>query len=155
MSKYLLYWWAAFCLQILGAGIAFKFGVYDVIYAVDPTYITTLITSIHVIASLLIGYSVWKKSLIFDKSLWYVADTQMTLGMIGTLIGFIIMFKVAFVTQGQLTPDINTIKNSISEIGSGMGIAIRATLLGIMSTALLKGQLLILEHGGDDFEEPT
>lgn len=143
MNKYLIYWWVIWCFQVLACATAAKFGLYQEIIGIDPTHITQLIASIHVLASLLIGWCIYAQRDPFTEALWYTAETQLSLGMIGTLIGFIIMLNSAFahVSNG----DLEGIKNSIAMIGVGMGVAIRATLLGLVSGVLIKAQLLILD----------
>lgn len=142
MNRYLLYWWAGFWLQVLGIVTAIKFGIFQQIFGVDYTHITILIFSLHCLATGAIGWHIWRKSQPFFDFLWYMAETQLSLGMIGTLVGFIIMFTL-FQHMGAV--DINGIKDGIAAIGTGMGIAIRATLLGITSSVLLKAQILFLE----------
>ncbi len=117
------------------------FGLVAHIFSVDLTYITYVIAVIHTIGTLLIGWCIWKKIDSFIDALWFVAEGQLSLGMIGTLIGFVIMLYSAF-SGGN---DIAAIKESIVMIGVGMGIAIRATLLGLVSGYLIKAQLLLLE----------
>lgn len=143
MNKYFIYWWVITCLQVLFFAICAKFGLYHELIGVDPTHITKLIAFIHIAACLIIGYSIWKRHEPFSEALWYTAETQLSIGMIGTLIGFIIMLNSAF---GHISGgDIESIKNSIAMIGIGMGVAIRATLLGLFSGVIIKAQLLILD----------
>lgn len=143
MNRYLVYWWVIWCFQVLACATAAKFGLYQEIIGVDPTHITQFIGLIHIAASVIIGWCIYKKHEPFSEALWYTAETQLSLGMIGTLIGFIIMLNSAFahIANG----DIEGIKNSIAMIGVGMGVAIRATLLGLVSGVLIKAQLLILD----------
>ena len=143
MNKYLIYWWVIWCFQVLACATAAKFGLYQEIIGIDPTHITQLIAFIHVTVSLMIGWCIYKQHEPFSEAFWYTAETQLSLGMIGTLIGFIIMLNSAFthISNGEL----DGIKNSIAMIGIGMGVAIRATLLGLISGVLIKAQLLILD----------
>ena len=143
MNKYMIYWWVLCCLQVLGFATAIKFGLYYDIIGIDPTHITKLIAIIHIVTSIIVGYCIFRKNEPFSDALWYTAETQLSIGMIGTLIGFIIMLNSAFAHIG--TGDIGGIKDSIAMIGLGMGIAIRATLLGLLSGVLIKAQLLILD----------
>ena len=148
MNRYLVYWWLAFCLQILAIATAIKFGLYERIIGIDPTHITTLIASLHVIATMLIGWSIWKGKTIFAEALYWSAQTQLGLGIVGTLAGFMMILDVAFGTG--MGGDIEAIKHSISIIVLGLGISIRCTLLGIISNILINGQLAILETKIDD-----
>ena len=143
MNRYVLYWWLMWCFQVLAFATAAKFGLYQEIIGVDPTHITKLIAIIHVIASILIGWCIWQRREPWIDAFWYTAETQLSIGMIGTLIGFIIMLNSAFANIAG--GDIDAIKNSIAMIGIGMGVAIRATLLGLLSGVLIKAQLIVLD----------
>jgi MotA/TolQ/ExbB proton channel family len=143
MNKYVVYWWVMWCLQVLGFATAAKFGLYQEIIGVDPTHITKLIGFIHITASLILGWCIWQRREPWSDALWYTAETQLGIGMLGTLIGFIIMLNSAFAHIA--TGDIESIKGSIAMIGIGMGVAIRATLLGLLSGILIKAQLLVLD----------
>lgn len=147
MHKHLLYWWLMCCLQVLFLAIAYKFSIYDLIIKIDYTRITIGILLVHAIATIIIGYFTWKKISNTD-ALWYIAETQLSLGMIGTLVGFIIMLTAAF-GHGD-TATLESIKTSIISIGNGMGIAIRATLVGLASGVILKAQILNLEKSCED-----
>jgi len=147
MNKYWIYWWLIACLQVLGLLIAWNTGAWDFIISIDYTKITLLILGIHTFVSGYIGWLLWKRKEPYTGMLWYAAETQLSIGMIGTLIGFIIMTHSAFGNFSHI--DIDVIKTSIGQIGSGMGIAIRATLLGITSSALLKLQLELLERSSE------
>ena len=151
MHKYGLNWWAMACLQLLGFALAIQFGWYQEIISPDKTGITLLILGIHAISSLAIGWYTLRKQQPYSEVFWYVAETQLSLGMIGTLIGFIIMLNAAF---GHIaSADIESIRASIVTIGVGMGIAIRATLLGLISGVLIKAQLLNLEKSVESKQE--
>lgn len=139
----MLYWWFGFCIQCLAAATAIHYGVAYEILGKDPFYITSFILFLHVGASLLVGNCIYYSKEPFVDSLWFTAEAQLSIGMIGTLIGFMYMFNHAF-GHGS-GGDIQHIKESIVYISTGMGVAIRATLLGLLSGVLLKAQLLILE----------
>jgi hypothetical protein len=141
MTQAMLIWWFFFCLQIFGAVIGFHFDVLDMIIAADPTYISLLILCIHAVTVLIIGYYTYKRDLSNLEPLWFVSETQLGLGMVGTLVGFIIMFSGAFATG--LTAE--NIKTVITAIALGVGTAIWTTLVGLTSGLIIKALLVNLE----------
>lgn len=141
MTQAMLIWWFFFCLQIFGAVIGFHFDVLDMIIAADPTYISLFILCIHAVTVLIIGYYTYKRDLSNLEPLWFVSETQLGLGMVGTLVGFIIMFSGAFATG--LTAE--NIKTVITAIALGVGTAIWTTLVGLTSGLIIKALLVNLE----------
>lgn len=141
MTQAMLIWWLFFCLQVFGVVVGYHFGVLDMILAADPTYISTLILFIHVTTVLAIGYYTYRKDLSNIEPLWFVSETQLGLGMIGTLVGFIIMFSGAFGTGISA----ENIKNVITAIALGVGTAIWTTLIGLSSGLIIKALLVNLE----------
>lgn len=137
----MLIWWFFFCLQIFGALVGFHFDVLDMIIAADPTYISIFILCIHAVTVLIIGYYTYTRDLSNIEPLWFVSETQLGLGMVGTLVGFIIMFSGAFAVG--ITPE--NIKNVITAIALGVGTAIWTTLVGLSSGLIIKALLVNLE----------
>jgi len=72
---------------------------------------------------------------------WYVVDILIRLGLIGTIIGFILIF--ASLNQTPL-PDAPNIQSLLLTMSGGMGTALYTTLLGLISATLLGAQYLIL-----------
>lgn len=141
MTQAMLIWWFFFCLQIFGALVGFHFDVLDMIIAADPTYISIFILCIHAVTVLIIGYYTYTRDLSNIEPLWFVSETQLGLGMVGTLVGFIIMFSGAFAVG--ITPE--NIKNVITAIALGVGTAIWTTLVGLSSGLIIKALLVNLE----------
>lgn len=141
MTQAMLIWWLFFCLQVFGAVIGYHFDILNMIIAADPTYISMFILLIHAVTVLVIGYYTYKKDLSNTDSLWFVSETQLGLGMIGTLVGFIIMFSGAF--SGVISTE--NIKNIITSIANGVGTAIWTTLVGLSSGLIIKALLVNLE----------
>jgi len=143
MNKYMLYWWFGFCVQVLAAVTALHYGIAYELLGKDPFFITSFILILHVGSSLATGWYIFRKENYGVEPLWFIADAQFTIGMLGTLVGFIYMFNHAF--AGGSVGDMQQIKDSIAFISTGMGVAIRATFLGLLCGLLLKVQLLILD----------
>lgn len=77
---------------------------------------------------------------------WFIADVLIKLGLLGTVIGFIIMLNA--VSQMETT-DINTAKLMLSNMSDGMRIALITTLTGLSTGLLLGIQYQFLDHVSD------
>lgn len=77
---------------------------------------------------------------------WFIADLLFKLGLIGTVVGFVLML-------GSITNmdevDITTIQNVLYDMSDGMRVALFTTLAGLSSGALLGMQCQLLDRGAD------
>ena len=73
---------------------------------------------------------------------WFVADAMLKLGLLGTVIGFILMLSSI---QSIESFDVETLKNALSAMSGGMGVALFTTLFGLVGGILLKLQYYILD----------
>lgn len=77
---------------------------------------------------------------------WFASDLCLTIGMIGTVSGFIMMLS------GFYTVDVSkvqTIQELIKQLGAGMSTALYTTLVGLICSALLKIQYFNLNQAID------
>jgi hypothetical protein len=72
----------------------------------------------------------------------FVSDTMMKLGLVGTIIGFIVMLAPI---AGLDPADRGAIKSSMSLMSDGMAIAMYTTLAGLVGSILVKIQYYMLE----------
>ena len=85
---------------------------------------------------------------VIDK-LWWCTQALVTLGMIGTVIGFLLMLSNAFASIDL--SDIDSTQAALTDIGIGMATALLTTFFGMTGGLLLQVQLLgrgRLNHGG-------
>ena len=75
---------------------------------------------------------------------WYVVDLLIKLGLVGTVIGFIIMLS-SIVTIENF--DLSLMQTLLQKMSAGMMIALYTTLTGLVSSILLAFQNKILEGG--------
>lgn len=141
MTQAMLVWWFFFCLQSFGVLIAAYFDVFSMLILADSTFISIFILFIHFLTVLIIGYYTYMRDLSNIDPLWFVSETQLGLGMIGTLVGFIIMFHGAF----SVGVTVENIKGVIEAIALGVGTAIWTTLVGLSSGLIIKALLVNLE----------
>ena len=85
---------------------------------------------------------------------WFTSDLCLTVGMIGTVAGFIFMLSTAFASID--VSNVASLQNVLSQMSAGMGTALYTTAAGLISSAFLKIQYfnfsteidrLAVEHG--------
>ena len=74
---------------------------------------------------------------------WLVADGLLKLGLIGTVIGFIIMLSAITEIDGF---DFTMMKEMLQNMSGGMEVALYTTLSGLVTSILLTIQYSYLEH---------
>jgi hypothetical protein len=75
---------------------------------------------------------------------WFISDSMFKLGLLGTLIGFILMLAPINAIK---TFDPLTMKAAMSTMSSGMAVALYTTLAGLVGGLLLRLQYYFLETG--------
>ncbi len=81
---------------------------------------------------------------------WFVVDILLKLGLIGTIIGFILMLSSVANTASL---DVNTMQKVLKQMSAGMGTALFTTLAGLTGSILLGLQYLLLDKGADTLIE--
>ena len=74
---------------------------------------------------------------------WFVADGVLSLGMVGTLAGFLMVLYSTF--QGLDVGDTDSMKKAIETLATGMGTALLTSLVGLVASITMKFQLVTLE----------
>ena len=157
--KVFLRWWLVFVTMLLLTVASYNFGLIEQVWNDDFTKLSFINLLLLIITSIWCGFqtlqfeNIINKTKIATASLkrlehkietgWFVSDLTLSIGMIGTVIGFIAMLG-GFATLD--IENINTIQDLIKELGSGMSAALYTTLTGLISSALLKIQFFNLNH---------
>ena len=88
-----------------------------------------------------------KKTIGFYEFGWFSSDVMLKLGLIGTVIGFIIMLgSLAEIT----TFDVTLLQGVLTTMGSGMGVALYTTLSALTTGVLIATQYYNLEAGCEE-----
>ncbi len=156
----MLRWWVVFMIINIGTVFLLVSGVADTINEVDFTKISFLIYASFYVFSARNGihtYKLSKKETITEDDIdeysrksevgWFVADALLTLGMIGTVVGFIYMLS----TIGLTTVSAATIPIVLAKMSIGMSTALYTTAAGLICSLLLKLQLFDLSNYLDKF----
>ena len=148
MSAFLK-WWLLITLTVVGLSIAAYFNFIQFLYAHDLTKLSVAILALFAATSSVIGYKLWKERGVKKKKYgydveWFVSEMMISLGMIGTVIGFIYMLYSVF-SSLNIT-DTMAVQESLGKMAQGMGTALLTTLVGLVSSVLVKSQLVMVEN---------
>jgi flagellar motor component MotA len=138
---------------MVGLAFVWKAGLVSKIAQKDDTYVSFIIMAVFMVVSPLCGLSTravcraqdggnWdeqfkKKAEGWNETGWFYSELCLTLGMLGTVIGFVLMLG------GFEQLDMNNVASMnafITSFGHGMSKALYATLVGIVCSILLKLQ---------------
>ena len=92
MSKAFLLWWIQVVTVSFAAILIFTYGWFNKLYEADQTKISFIIIIIFTAASIAAGFLSFKsvnnyKTL--SNYIWFASETMVTLGLIGTVAGFL------------------------------------------------------------------
>jgi hypothetical protein len=148
-----LRWWLFFCLTILATSVCYYFEFFNELLEKDATRLSFVIIGIYFLASTYVGKLTNDQRRGKDYSTglnvsWFASESLLTLGMIGTVAGFIIMLGDSFGSIDTANPE--TLKQALSSMALGMSTALYTTLTGLILSQALKIQLVNLESGEED-----
>jgi hypothetical protein len=151
LSRSVLIWVLIICCQVLVVSIAEYFNFHNLLLENDKTKLSFFIIFIWGLASMFIGYwhTLTDKIVIrrFENIGWYLAETCMALGMLGTVSGFLMMLGAAFANID--VANTQNLQSALSNMAAGMSTALYTTLIGLIMSMFIKSQLVSLEHYAD------
>lgn len=153
MNNIFTRWWVTMCVLGLGAIYAYYTGLFEALWALDRSRISSVTLVIFVGLALYIGrltYKLSKETWLHSKDVkrvlpvcWFFAENLMSLGMLGTIIGFMMMLGPALATLD--TTNTAATKATIISMGVSMSTALITTLVGLSTAMVSKGLLINLE----------
>lgn len=144
MTKAFLQWWLFFVMQIIILAASYVYELHLYILNNDQTYISFILIAIWLLTSMRIGYKMMKNIKSSNEKFWFIAETCMAIGMMGTVLGFILMLGGSNLAAIDPT-DVEGMKNVIGQLASGMATALLTTLTGLIVSVSLRTQLMIGE----------
>ena len=146
-----LRWWLLIVVMLLASFGAFQTGIVDEVYKVDVTGLSFLIMGILTVMSIKCGIDTFRLTStenVTEKDIndsyskaelgWFVSDICLTIGMIGTVAGFIYMLSSSFANID--VSNVSSLQNVLSHMSAGMATALYTTAAGLVSSAFLKVQ---------------
>lgn len=143
-----LKWWLYLSLIVLGTVTAGYFGLFGKVNEADTTKISFLIYGLFVIYTVLTGINTKKAGepganidnlCRFDRRGHFISSLMMGLGLIGTVIGFILMSDVSFADLKM--DNITSMKDALANMGAGISTALYTTAVGQVCGWALRLQL--------------
>ena len=133
-----------------------------VLWEHDSTKLSFLLLILFIQMSAWCGYKTWRLSRFLDRDEtekylvekieglmeagWFASDLCLSIGMVGTVIGFITMMS----GFGKIdVANMTTVQDMIKSLGAGMSTALYTTLVGLVCSALLKIQYFNLSQAID------
>ena len=143
-----LRWWLLFCTSIAAMYIVHTFGFTQALLDNDMTRLSFVIISLFFGSSIFVGYETYKKSKGASVEsgtniAWFITEMMLALGMIGTVIGFILMLGSSF--ESLNIQDTTSVKAALTDMATGMSTALYTTLVGLVCSQALKVQLVNVE----------
>ena len=144
-------WWVQTVAICFASFFIYSFEWFEALYNSDQTKISFLILTVFIIASVTVGYLSYKKFNNFNKLsnyVWFSSETMVTLGLIGTVAGFLLMLSTAF--DNLDVKNVENVQEVITDMSLGMSTALCTTLVGLVCSVLTKVQMVILENNQDE-----
>lgn len=112
------------------------------------TKISFVILSLFAITTATTGFISYKEGKTkLSNYIWFGSEAMITLGMIGTVAGFLLMLNSAFADLN--VQDVQNMQSAIADMAVGMSTALSTTLVGLVCSVLTKAQMVILENSWD------
>lgn len=152
MKIVFLRWWLLIVLISIASIFCYYLGFFKEIFIKDTSYLCNVIYILFLVGTVWCGWNTWqvsnKKNFKIENNLeigWFISELCLTIGMIGTVIGFIIMFSGEYLSN--INPDnAQSIMSLIGSVANGMSTALYTTLVGLICSSLLKIQYFNLEY---------
>ena len=143
-------WWTIFViLAFVSIFMELYISISHYLFVVDITYLSFLIVLLFLVSNSFLAYFSYsiqyKKTKISEtalKPLWFTSDAMLSLGMVGTLIGFMMVLGNALDIDAVTSDEL---KKVIAEVASGLSVALITTLTGLICSIILKIQLVLLD----------
>ena len=150
MSKAFLLWWIQVVTVLFAAILIFTYGWFDKLWNADQTKISFIIITIFFATSIATGFLSFRSDTQYIKLsnyIWFASETMVTLGLIGTVAGFLLMLSSAF--DNLDVSNVENVQKVISNMALGMSTALCTTLSGLVGSVLTKVQMVILENNSN------
>jgi hypothetical protein len=127
---------------------AYSFGFIDALLAKDITRLSFAILGVFFLSSMYVGWLTYKRNKGATVKVgvnigWFITELLLALGMIGTVIGFILMLGGSF--ESLNISDTGSVKTALTDMAIGMSTALYTTLVGMVCSQILKVQLVNVE----------
>lgn len=151
-----LKWWLFIILISVFSIFCYYLGVLKEIFTKDTSFLSNIIYLLFLSGTFWCGLNTWRfcndKKFNIKNNLeigWFVSELCLTVGMIGTVIGFILMFSGDHLLKVNVENS-QSMMALIGAVANGMSTALYTTLVGLVCSSLLKIQFFNLEYHLDN-----
>lgn len=135
-------WYTIAKVGVLAVGLAAYFlDLFTILLEKDATFISFIVMGITLLVTISLH---WQKT--YDWH-WFASDAVLSLGMVGTLFGFLMVLGQAF-TEIDTSSTVS-MTEAIALLASGMSTALVTSLVGLISSLFIKLQLVVIEEQSD------
>ena len=138
-----LKWWTVLCSSLLILFLSYHFGFLQQLYRADITKLSWIIIGLFFLLNIRLGYQLHTNRKTGNNFDWLMSETMISLGMVGTVVGFIYMLSTVFLDINL--DDIRSVQDSLGVMATGMGTALWTTLIGLICSILYKTELVLAE----------
>ena len=135
--------WTVFVLMLLATALGYYWGAVDFMINNDFTYLSFVNIAILYGFTVSVMYKAFIKNMETTDSEWFLSDAVLSIGMVGTLSGFLVVLYSTF--QGLDPSNTDSMRTAIETLASGMGTALLTSLVGLIASLIMKYQLVTLE----------
>lgn len=161
MSKFKPFyiWWIFVLLTVTGVFWGGYQGYITDIWLKDVTFATSFITAIFVYSMAIMGYVSWYISKNENwtpirhlmRRVWFLAEIEMGIAIIGTGLGLILLFGV----NGTINvSDPSALQALLTQLWSSLGVAFYPNALGMITSVLIKLMVYFISEESDNDAQP-
>lgn len=144
MIKTLIFKWVVLLsVTFFGFFVLHMFDMWSALWQADQTKISFLILALWLVSSISVLTYILKPRWINMDVLWFSAESMISLGLIGTVCGFLMMLYTAFANIDVSSTE--SLQDALGFMAMGMSTALSTTLVGLVSSLHLKTQLVLVE----------
>lgn len=143
MTKKFLLWWLVLIIQLSVIAVSVFYDYHKFVLENDITYLSFLILMVWIVTTIYIGIRSRIPSYQYEIQ-WFSAEQCMTIGMIGTVIGFLLVLGGSF---EHLDPgNTDQMREVITDMAIGLSVALLTTLNGLIASMFIKIQIVVVEN---------
>lgn len=128
---------------LFGFFVLHMFDMWSALWQADQTKLSFFILAVWLVSSISALMYILKPKMVNLDILWFSGESMITLGLIGTVCGFLMMLFTAF--QNIDVSSTESLQDALAFMAMGMSTALSTTLVGLVSSLHLKTQLVLIE----------
>jgi hypothetical protein len=142
-------WWILVSAVLIGAFLSSLWGLPALVWGFDQTMLGAVCVAIFAVITVFVGWLSWTATSARIQQhaplCWFTSELVLGIGMLGTLIGFMIMISGLFVPGADFGSAAH-LQVTLANMAAGFATAAVTTIVGLTCSLLIKLQLINLEY---------